>query len=166
MTVPLRTENIPCATCGVPRPVTDNRPSRFIAAAKRSCRTCTLRGRATFGDRRVEHIPCAKCKVPRPIVIDSQADARRAERRMCRACQAQGKLEPWHGPTYADWVVVDRLMQGKQVRSNSAERRAAVQALTEQGLSAKQIAARIHIAHRSVTRIRDSIRKGMIPLAA
>lgn len=56
-----------------------------------------------------------------------------------------------------DEVAVERLIAGDRVTSTKAERLEAVRQLTARGRSAAWIAAHLHIAERSVTRLRAEL---------
>ena len=53
-----------------------------------------------------------------------------------------------------DDVAVQRLLTGSTVHSTRAERQAATATLTGWGMSASQIAARLHVSARTVERLR------------
>lgn len=57
-----------------------------------------------------------------------------------------------------DWVVVDRLVRGVQLRSTRAERDEAIRRLRREGVLWTEIATRIHCSHRSVERARVRLR--------
>lgn len=58
------------------------------------------------------------------------------------------------GGDVADWVVVQRLVDGECTASSPAERAAAVQGLTGLGYSAGEIAERLRLSERTVVRLR------------
>lgn len=58
-----------------------------------------------------------------------------------------------------DHVVVDRLAGGVKVQSTLTERLTATTALGRMGMSASQIAARLHVSARTVERYRVELRK-------
>lgn len=57
-----------------------------------------------------------------------------------------------------DWAVVDRLLGGLPVDGHACELRLAVRRLTEQGMSTYQIARRLRVSDRTVTRHRAWLR--------
>jgi len=64
---------------------------------------------------------------------------------------------PRHYDRAVDEVAVERLLAGDLIESTKAERLEAVRALTARGRSASWIAAHLHIAERSVTRLRAEL---------
>lgn len=57
-----------------------------------------------------------------------------------------------------DEVAIERAMYGERLPLNLAERREAVRRLTTRGHSVRQIAERLHLTPRAVTRLRSSAR--------
>jgi hypothetical protein len=113
--------------------------------------------------------PCVKCGTPM-AGLDTRKPYRpppvgmgyHHAHGMCRRCYprihrrvpgsylAAGRAS--HEP--ADWVKVDRAVNGWPTDLNAAERQAAVDTLTERGWSARRIALLLGLAQRSVVRIR------------
>jgi len=75
---------------------------------------------------------------------------------MCRRCYPFTS----HGRAVVDQVAVERAVAGDPpARLTPRERRAAVAELTRRGLSAPQIAARVHVTVRAVERNRAALRR-------
>jgi hypothetical protein len=113
--------------------------------------------------------PCVKCGTPMAPSYGGTKSYRPAPAGMryhysggwCRNCSTKARAvrgrciagrpasrEP------ADWVKVDRAVNGWPADLNTAERQAAVDTLTARGWSARRIAMHLGLAQRSVVRIR------------
>jgi DNA-binding NarL/FixJ family response regulator len=105
-------------------------------------------------------VPCVICGEPREIRGDCESAFAKAARQACLPCNAQRASQhvDYTRDWAVDWVVIERLVAGTPVQSNPAERRAAVARLVRQGLSEQQIAERLHVAQRTVARLRKSLR--------
>ncbi len=66
--------------------------------------------------------------------------------------------EPAMSTEDVDEVAIERAMYGERLSLNRAERREAVHRLTNRGYSVRQIAERLHITPRAVTRLRSTTR--------
>jgi DNA-binding NarL/FixJ family response regulator len=77
----------------------------------------------------------------------------------CRCPEAIADRNRLAAGAYVDPVAVERVVDGGQARLGPAERRMAVAQLDAKRLSARQIAERLRVTPRTVTRIRGRLRQ-------
>jgi DNA-directed RNA polymerase specialized sigma24 family protein len=102
---------------------------------------------------------CRGCGRVRTLRAWWPHEVQRFARRRCRACTLKPTTPPQVGAGEPDEMAVERLVSGSPVQSYPADRKAAVEYLTARGLTARQIADRLRVSDRTVTRWRRSLRE-------
>lgn len=103
-------------------------------------------------------VPCIVCGRERPILTGTNIHIWDAWRRPCKTCHVQANrrnLTSAHQDE-VDEVAVERIMAGwPPADTTPAERRRAVQLLTQRGMPLPEIARRLRVTERTVSRYRQ-----------
>jgi len=102
-------------------------------------------------------VPCILCGRERPILTGTNIRVWAAWRRPCKACHVQANLRNLTSAHQdeVDEVAVQRLISGQPpAHTTRAERQLAVRQLLTHRMTNREIAERLHLAQRTVERLR------------